>query len=539
MKINMFGRGFKLQLAIIAACQMAFILFGYDQGVFSGIVGNEDFLNVVKHPDSALEGIIVSIYNLGAFSGCIVNFFTAEITGRRRAMWLAMAFIIVGAALQCTSYGKPQIMIARYVTGIGTGIETSTVPMYQSELCEASKRGRIVSAEPLFVGIGIVISYWFDYGMSFTSGSEAWRVPIACQVVFAFVVIVLVFGLPESPRYLYKHGRNEEALQVLCDVYDGQPEDDKIRIEQEDILEALATERETGEYNWSQLLTRDEVQTGKRVMLAYGMQFMNQMGGINLVVYYVTSVLEDNVKLSRNLSLLLGGVIQIMFPIGSLVPALFLDRLGRRRPMMWGSFGLAICMMMISILLSIEGKNYAAASVAFFFLYMLIFGSTANCIPWVYVPEILPLHARSKGTAVGISANWLWNFFVVMITPTLITNLAWKGYLIFMCLNLAFIPLVFFVYPETANLTLEEMDYLFTTDLPSKDTANPDIKKGKSLGRTEDVMRSLERERLGDVRRRVRVRRGSMGGGGDLEDGGLSDGRVVKEKDGPEFVEKV
>jgi hypothetical protein len=73
---------------------------------------------------------------------------------------------------------------------------------------------------------------------------------------------------------------------------------------------------------------------------------------------------------------------------------------------------------------------------------MLIFGATVNCIPWVYVPEILPLHVRAKGSAVGISANWIWNFFVVMITPTLLNNLEWKGYLIFMCLNFAFVPLV-------------------------------------------------------------------------------------------------
>lgn len=80
-------------------------------------------------------------------------------------------------------------MIARYITGIGTGIETSTVPMYQSELCEASKRGRLVSSEPLFVGVGIVIAYWFDYGMSFVTSpaAVAWRLPIACQVLFAFV----------------------------------------------------------------------------------------------------------------------------------------------------------------------------------------------------------------------------------------------------------------------------------------------------------------------------------------------------------------
>ncbi len=92
---------------------------------------------------------------------------------------------------------------------------------------------------------------------------------------------------------------------------------------------------------------------------------------------------------------------------------------------------------------------------------MLIFGMTQNCIPWVYVPEILPLHVRAKGTAVGISSNWLWNFVVVMITPTLINNIAWKSYLIFMITNFAFVPLVYFCYPETSNFTLEEIDWLF------------------------------------------------------------------------------
>jgi MFS family permease len=96
-------------------------------------------------------------------------------------------FSQVGAILQTTAYSVPHIMIARFITGIGTGIETSTVPMYQSELCEAEKRGRLVSSEPLFVGVGIVIAYWFDYGMSFTAGPIAWRLPIACQIVFAVV----------------------------------------------------------------------------------------------------------------------------------------------------------------------------------------------------------------------------------------------------------------------------------------------------------------------------------------------------------------
>lgn len=106
-----------------------------------------------------------------------------------------------------------------------------------------------------------------------------------------------------------------------------------------------------------------------------------------------------------------------MFFFGSIVPTFTLDQMGRRRPMMWGSLGLAISMMLISVLLSFKYvggysdgviQRTSSASVAFFFTYMFIFGASANCIPWVYVPEILPLHARAKGTAIGISSNWLW-----------------------------------------------------------------------------------------------------------------------------------
>ncbi|EAW12581.1 putative MFS sugar transporter [Aspergillus clavatus NRRL 1] len=108
---------------------------------------------------------------------------------------------------------------------------------------------------------------------------------------------------------------------------------------------------------------------------------------------------------------------------------------------------------------------------------MLIFGASVNCIPWVYVPEILPLHARAKGTAVGVSSNWICNFFVVTITPIIINRLQWKAYLIFMCTNLAVVPLVYFCYPETANLTLEEIDYLFTNPDKSAVKISKEIRK--------------------------------------------------------------
>ncbi|KAH7082009.1 putative transporter [Paraphoma chrysanthemicola] len=461
------GRGKSLQAGVTVCCLIAFVLFGYDQGVFGGILQNKDWLNQFEYPSDSRTGIIVSCYNLGCLAGCVLNFFMGEYLGRRKTIWLAMGFVLVGATLQTTAFNVPHLVIGRVVTGFGTGLKTSTVPMYQAELCDRKTRGRLVSAEVLFVGVGIVIAYWFDFGMSFVGGAVAWRLPIAFQMVFAFIVIVLVFALPESPRWLYNHGREAEAMEVLCAVYDKEPTDVYIVQEKNAIIQAIELEESANRSkSFLAIFKNDGVKTGYRVLLAWGVQFMNQAGGINLVVYYIPSVLVQNVGMTPHMAQILGGCINMMFMFGSILPSFALDRMGRRKTMMWGCFGLGICMLMISALLSqatsANGHAYASASVTFFFLYMLIFGMTVNCVPWVYVPEILPLEARTKGTAVGISSNWLWNFTVVMITPVIINRLQWKAYLIFMATNLLFVPTFYFFYPETSNFRLEDIDYIFS-----------------------------------------------------------------------------
>lgn len=159
---------------------------------------------------------------------------------------------------------------------------------YQAELCKREKRGRLVSAEVLFVGVGIVFAYWFDFGMSYAGGAIAWRLPIAFQMLFALGVIIIVFGIPESPRWLVNHGRKEEAQETLCAVYDTNHDDPYIIAEMEAIERAIAMEGSaTGVQAFTSIFRKDEVRTRYRILLAWGVQFMNQAGGINLVVYYI------------------------------------------------------------------------------------------------------------------------------------------------------------------------------------------------------------------------------------------------------------
>ena len=190
-----------------------------------------------------------------------------------------MSFVIVGASLQTSAYTVAHLVIGRVITGFGTGIDSSTVPMYQSELCRKEKRGGIVSTEVLFIGIGISLAYWIDFGMSYTTGSKAWRLPIALQIILAITVIILLFGLPESPRWLCKRGRDAEAEEVLCRVFDLPPDDEYIMTEMEAIREAVAIEKDAGASHVFGLFKSDKIKTRRRVMLAYFGLFMNQLSG--------------------------------------------------------------------------------------------------------------------------------------------------------------------------------------------------------------------------------------------------------------------
>ncbi|KAL9622743.1 MAG: hypothetical protein Q9160_002861 [Pyrenula sp. 1 TL-2023] len=139
----------------------------------------------------------------------------------------------------------------------------------------------------LFIGIGITVAYWIDFGMSYTKGSIAWRLPIALQIILAITVIILLFGLPESPRWLCKRGREAEAIEVMCQTFDLMPEDEYIKSEMRNIRHAIEIETKAGAQSLMSLFRADELKTRRRVILAYVGLFMNQLSGINLVVYYM------------------------------------------------------------------------------------------------------------------------------------------------------------------------------------------------------------------------------------------------------------
>lgn len=192
-----------------------------------------------------------------------------------------MGLIIVGATLQTSSFTLAHLIVGRIITGFGTGIDSSTVPMYQSELSKKEYRGRLVSWEIWFIGVGIVSAYWIDFGFSYVDSPVAWRTPIGIQLIFAIVVTIVVFVCPESPRWLAKKGRHEEAVDVLCRVHGLEPTDPYIVSEMEMIEANIAMEKSETSGKFFSLFKTDHLKTRRRVILAYFVLFMNQMGGIS------------------------------------------------------------------------------------------------------------------------------------------------------------------------------------------------------------------------------------------------------------------
>ncbi|KAI5844619.1 general substrate transporter [Morchella snyderi] len=486
------ARGAALRVLISIASSSAFLLFGYDQGVFAGLIGGDGFKNTFNNPDTTTIGTVTAIYEIGCFFGAIFSFWAGDRLGRKKSIWLGLFIMMVGTVLQTSAYNLGHMIVGRIVTGVGNGINTSTVPMYQAETTKARSRGRMISIEGWFITIGIVISYWITYATSKHSNPDIqFRTPIVLQAVFGIVTMVMLIGLPESPRFLMAKDRREEALEVLAYLDDEPIDSPNVQRQFKSISDALASEANSasgGKIMFKDYFAGGKKQTFRRLCLAYGIQMMQQLTGINAVIFYSAYLLQNVLNIERELSLIIGGCTGLTFFVFTFIPILFIDSWGRRKPLIYGAAGQSVCMMFIAVLVklsAVDGNDAAGvAAVIFVIVYIATYSGFAwVATPWLYPTEISELKFRSQATALATSANWLWNFVVVKITPLGIENLGWKFFLIWMCFNGAFVPIIYFLYPETAGKTLEELDSLFynTTD------AWKITEKGSRLGMEGDA----------------------------------------------------
>ncbi|MCJ1288134.1 hypothetical protein MMC26_007489 [Xylographa opegraphella] len=469
-------RGFKLNLAVAFVAGADFFLFGYDQGVMGGLLTLPSFYNVFPQIDttsshykalspsaqnhqSTVQGITIASYNLGCLIGAIVTIWIGNILGRRLTILLGSAIMVIGAAIQCSSFALPQLIVGRLVTGVGNGLNTSTVPTWQSECSKSHRRGQLVMIEGAMITGGICLSYWLDFGFSFLEPSSiAWRFPVAFQIVIALTIVCLVMRLPESPRWLILNGKEEEALTVLAALSDLPLDDPTIHA---GFVAIKATVLEMAQGSFRDLFTMTETRHFHRTVLAYVNQVFQQISGINLITYYAATIYQNQIGLSHTLSTIIAAANGTEYFAASWIAVFTIERFGRRSLMIFGATGMSLSMVILAIATSFNNASGGICAATFLFVFNTFFAIGWLGMTWLYPAEIVPLRIRAPANALSTSANWAFNFMVVMITPVSFSSIKYKTYIVFAVINAVIVPVVYFFYPETAYRSLEEMDSIF------------------------------------------------------------------------------
>ncbi|KAI1462607.1 general substrate transporter [Annulohypoxylon moriforme] len=467
-------------------------LFGFDISSMSAIIstapykcqfnqqGNNPTTGACQGPDDVVQGGITASMPGGSWLGALVSGIITDIFGRKTSIQIGAVIWIIGSIIVCASQNIPMLIVGRIINGISVGICSAQVPVYISELSPPSKRGRFIGMQQWAITWGIAIMFFVCYGSSFIDGKAAFRLPWGLQMIPALLLLLGLVVLPESPRWLAKHDRWEEAHDVLTLVHGkGDPHSQLVVREMADIREVVEFERQNADVSYIELFRPKMI---NRTHIGLFTQIWSQLTGMNVMMYYISYIFTMT---GAGNNVLLSSGIQFIINVVMTVPALiWLDRWGRRPTLLVGAFFMTLWLCInaglfavyshppaphefdtAAISMVISGKA-AKAVIASTYLFVASYAPTWGPVSWTYPAELYPLRVRGKAVALATSANWAFNFALAYFVPPAFANITWKTYVLFAVFCFAMFWHTFFMFPETANKTLEEVAAIFEDQGP-------------------------------------------------------------------------
>jgi len=513
--------------AIAAVAVVGGALFGFDISSMSAIISTEPYLCYFNQgplykdtdgkcsgPTDSVQGGITASMPGGSFLGALISGYISDILGRKKAIQIGSVFWCVGSILVCASQNIGMLVVGRFINGLAVGICSAQVPVYITEIAPPSKRGRLVGSQQWAITWGILIMFYISYGCSSLSGTAAFRIPWGLQMLPAIFLFIALMFLPESPRWLAKKDRWEEAIQVLALVHaHGDTSSPFVHKEMSEIREVVEFERANADVTYYELFKPNMI---NRTHIGIFCQIWSQLTGMNVMMYYITYIFT---MAGLGSNVLLPSSIQYIINVIMTVPALiYIDRWGRRPTLLVGAFFMMVWLFVNAGLLATYGKvpykgqfNNAAESIsitgapakaviACTYLFVASYAPTWGPVSWIYPPELYPLRVRGKAVALATSANWAFNFALAYFVPPAFANIQWKVYIVFGVFCAAMFLHVLFLFPETAQKPLEEVEYIFDDSTPGslKYLGTPAWRTAvdKNTGRLERGEMDLE-EKLG------------------------------------------
>lgn len=429
----------KILLWSITAALAGF-LFGFDTVVISGA---DKKLQELWHTSDVFHGSVVMAMALwGTVIGAIFGGIPTNGIGRKKTLiWIGVLFLAsaIGSALANDPY---TFAFFRFLGGLGIGASTIAAPAYVSEIAPAKDRGRLVSLYQFNIVLGILMAFLSNYLLR-DVGENAWRWMIGVMAFPSFFYMIIVFAIPESPRWLISQSRNEEARKVLQ------------QINPDAKIEELIAELHIGEYNHSKGETIFLKKYRFPLMLAFLIALFNQLSGINAFLYYAPRIfaeagLEESAALMSSIGI---GVTNLIF---TLFGVFLIDVLGRKVLMYIGSIGYIISLGLVSLAFFLKWEGMAVPIFLFMFIASHAIGQGA--VIWVFISEIFPNHLRASGQAFGSSTHWVLAAIIPSMIPFLFSTIGAGAVFLIFTIMMAFqLLFVIFIMPETKGKSLEEL----------------------------------------------------------------------------------
>ncbi|KAH8103062.1 general substrate transporter [Cristinia sonorae] len=441
------------------------VTFGYDLGIIASVLPSEDFNRTTGNPNATAQGLIVGCLLLGAFASNIYVGSLADRFGRRIAILSGCIVFLIGGGVQTGAQNIHYMYAGRFLAGMGIGMLAMLAPLYQAEIAHPSIRGRLTTLQQFMLGLGALIASFIGYG-SFhgLKGQIQWRLPLGIQMLPAVPLAFFILLLPESPRYLAMRGRDDEALLVLARLHaHGDTTDTFVVSEHQEILQQVALEREETRDAWTQLFMIPS--NFRRLLLGVALQFSVQMTGVSVIQYYSPQIFASiGIDTSTTLGLQSGN--SVIALIGEALCIWFIDRLGRRGPLIWANAISGLTFVIGTIIIKLfpagsENHNASRAFVAMTWLFNLVFSSGIGPLSWAIPVEMFNSATRAKATAITSSAAWISNFMIAQVSPLAFDNIGWKYYLVFAICGFTNALFFWAFLPETRGIPLEELDSYF------------------------------------------------------------------------------
>lgn len=447
-------------------------LFGYDTGLINSIVDMK-YVRQNITPNhvgfTAKElAILVSFLSLGTFIGALSAPFISDKYGRKKTIMFSTAIVFsLGNSLQVAAHGINLLIAGRVISGLGVGLVSAVVPLYQAEAAHKSLRGAIISTYQWAITWGLLVSSAVSQGTHNRNDASSYRIPIGLQYVWAYTLAAGMLFLPESPRYYILRDQLDKAAESLAFLR-GVPAHDSGLLEE--LVEIKATfdyEASFGKTTFWDCFRSNKSRPKQtlRMFTGIAIQAFQQFSGINFIFYYgVSFFTRSGIKNSYIVSLITYAV-----NVGFSVPGMFLvEYLGRRSVLLYGGVIMTISNFIIAIVGSSTQSVVAnKVMISFICLFIASFAATWGGVVWVISAELYPLGVRAKCTAICAAANWLINFVCAFITPYIVDTgerralIGPKIYFIWGSLNALGLVIVYFTVYETRGLTLEEIDELY------------------------------------------------------------------------------